>query len=267
MIDTDNVTQNPTATLPRYPAYKDSGVEWLGEIPEHWEVRRIKYLFKEKNIRSKTGIGKLLSLSKYHGIIPRSEITDKVESANSLVNYKLCSEGDLVLNKLQAWNGMLDISKYEGLVSPDYSVYESTILNIDKRYFKYLFKTPLYVAEFSKSSSGIGDGFFRLYTNVFFNIFSILPPLSEQTRIAEFLDRKTADIDKAIAQKERLIELLQERRQVMIHQAVTRGLNPNVPMKDSGIEWIGEIPAHWAVKRVKNIFRLIVDPAPNVLAP
>ncbi len=260
MIDTaETTTTTIQLTRTQYPAYKDSGVEWLGEIPAPWEVKRIKFLFKEKNVRSITGLEELLSLSKYHGVIPRKEITDKVESANSLVNYKTCSKGDLIINKLQAWNGMLDISKFDGIVSPDYSVYQPLIEDINKAYFKYLFRTSLYIAEFTKGSTGIGDGFFRLYTDGFFRIWSILPPLSEQTRIAVFLDQKTAQIDQAIAQKERLIELLNERRQVMIHQAVTRGLAPNVPMKDSGFDWIGEIPAHWEVAKLGYITSKIGD--------
>jgi len=262
-----------TTEIERYPAYKDSGLGWLGELPKHWEVIRIKYLFNEKNERSNTGNEELLSLSKYHGVIPRSTLTDKVESANSLVGYKLCSKGDLILNKLQAWNGMLDISRFDGIVSPDYSVY--SVVNeakVNKHFFKYLFTTSNYISEFTKVSSGIGDGFFRLYSGAFFNIWAILPPFPEQTAIANFLDRKTAQVDTAIRIKERQIELLKERRQILIHKAVTRGLhwdssdermtgldNPKIQssqksqFRHSGVEWIGEIPAQWEVKRLKYL--------------
>lgn len=229
---------------------RDNGVEWIGKIPVSWQVKKIKFIFREKNIRSATGQETLLSLSKYFGLIPRAELTDKDEAANSLVNYKICTTGDLVINKLQAWNGMLDISNYYGLVSPDYAVY-TAIENVDLKYFKYLFQTRIYVDEFAKRSSGIGDGFFRLYTQSFYDIYAIYPPIDEQARISEFLDRKAGQIDKAIAQKEKLIQLLKERRQILIHNAVTKGLNLNAKMKDSGVVWIGAVPEHWQVKRLK----------------
>lgn len=239
-----------------------AGPKPVVSLPDGWTLKKIKFLFKEKNHRSLTGKETLLSLSKYHGLIPRHQLTDKVESANSLVDYKICSVGDLVINKLQAWNGMLDISRYQGIISPDYSVYVPIEKEIDLRYFKYLFQTQSYIDEFAKRSSGIGDGFFRLYTESFYDIYSICPSFETQTCIAQFLDRKTAQIDQAIAKKEKLTELLKERRQVLIQNAVTRGLNPNVKMKDSGVEWIGKVPKHWNLEKVKRIFRLIIDPAP-----
>lgn len=239
--------------LKRYDAYKPSGVEWLGEIPEHWGVEKIKYLFKEINERSFNGEEDLLSVSQYTGVTKKSEEInegDFITNANTLEGYKKVSINDLVSNIMLAWNGSLGFSPYNGITSPAYSVYRLNGIN-NVGFFHYLFRTDLYKAEFKRNSSGVVESRLRLYTEKFFGIPAIHPPFSEQTAIAQFLDTKTALIDKAVALKEKQIELLKERRQAIIHQAVTKGLNPDVPMKDSGIEWIGEMPAHWKISKLK----------------
>jgi type I restriction enzyme, S subunit len=236
--------------------YKDSGIDWIGILPANWELRRFKYLFTEINERSKAGGEDLLSVSQYTGVTKTAEGVSEGElitNASTLEGYKKVREGDLVTNIMLAWNGSLGFSSVNGITSPAYSVYRLQGRN-DKRFFHYLLRSDVYKAEFKRRSSGVIDSRLRLYTDDFFRIFAILPPLEEQTRIAEFFDRKTAQIDKAIAQKERLIELLKERRQILIHNAVTRGLNPNVKMKDSGVEWIGEVPEHWEVVRNSVLF-------------
>ncbi len=241
--------------LKRYDAYKDSGVEWLGEIPEHWEVKRIKYLFKEINERSATGEEDLLSVSQYTGVTKKRDNVDEGElltNAQSLDGYKMVKAGDLVSNIMLAWNGSLGFSIFDGITSPAYSVYRLNT-NFEKNYFHYLFRTDLYKSEFKRNSSGVIESRLRLYTEDFFQITSILPPLLEQTAIARFLDDKTAKIEQAIAIKERQIELLKERQQVLIQRAVTKGLDPDAKMKDSGVEWIGEIPEEWEVKRLAVI--------------
>ncbi len=241
--------------LRRYDAYKDSGVDWLGEIPSHWEVKRIKHLFNEINERSFDGSEDLLSVSQYTGVTNK---TEKLEDGGLLTNaatlegYKKVWEGDLVSNIMLAWNGSLGFSPFNGITSPAYSIYRLKTTDVN-RYFHYLFRTELYKSEFKRNSSGVIESRLRLYTDDFFRIVSVLPPLSEQTAIASFLDRKTALIDQAITIKKQQIELLKERRQILIHKAVTRGLNPNVKMKDSGVEWIGEIPEGWEVKRLKEL--------------
>jgi len=239
----------------KYPSYKDSGLEWLGEIPEHWDVRRIKHLFIEINERSNNGDEVLLSVSQYTGVTKKS---DKVEdgelltTANTLEGYKKVYKGDLVSNIMLAWNGSLGFSFFDGITSPAYSIYRLVGEN-NNRYFHYLLRTDIYKAEFKRNSSGVIDSRLRLYSDDFFRITSILPPKSEQTAIAQFLDRKTVLIDHAIGIKEKQIELLKERRQIQIHKAVTNGLNPDIKMKYSGVNWIGKIPEHWEVKRLKYI--------------
>ena len=239
----------------RYDRYKDSGVEWLGEIPEHWETRRIKYIFNEINERSDDGSEDLLSVSQYTGVTNKS---DKVAEGGMLTNaetlegYKKVTKGDLVSNIMLAWNGSLGFSPFDGITSPAYSIYRIYGDN-DNRYFHYLLRTELYKAEFKRNSSGVIESRLRLYTDDFFNIESILPPLSEQTAIAQFLDDKTTKLEDAINIKEQQISLLKERKQILIHKAVTQGLNPNVKLKASGVDWIGEIPEHWKVKKIKHV--------------
>lgn len=136
-------------TLKPYPAYRDSGVPWLGEIPAHWSVSRIKNTFRETEERNGAGKGTLLSLTRSRGLLPQTEATTKLASAEDLSKYKICRRGQLVMNRMQAWSGMFAVSSHDGLVSPDYSVFR--VCGSDKvAYFEHLFKTPLYVNEFAR---------------------------------------------------------------------------------------------------------------------
>jgi type I restriction enzyme, S subunit len=234
----------------KYEAYKPIEETWIGEVPAHWHVIKSKLLWKEVVDLSNDSSECLLSVSQYSGVKPTVEDS----RSESFIGYKKVREGDLVINIMLAWMGGLGIANYNGIVSPAYAVYRSTS-NIDIRYFHFLYRTSTYLAEFARRSRGVVPSRWRMYTDDFGQVLSLLPPLQEQNAIANFLDHKTAQIDQAIAQKERLIERLQERRQILIQRAVTRGLNPDVPMKDSGVEWIGEIPAHWEVVRSKALFQ------------
>jgi type I restriction enzyme S subunit len=253
MINDKLLMVNRLPEMPKYEVYKDSGVEWLGEIPESWDIKRIKYLFSEINERSNDGEEKLLSVSQYTGITIKSDKLnegDLLTTANTLKGYKKVYVDDLVSNIMLAWNGSLGFSPFNGITSPAYSVYRLKSKN-SSRYFHYLLRTELYKSEYKRNSTGVIESRLRLYTEDFFSLWSILPSCSEQTAIANFLDKKTTQIDKAIAIKEKQIELLKERKQILIQNAVTRGLDKNVPMKDSGVEWIGEIPEHWEIKRLR----------------
>ena len=161
--------------LPKYAAYKDSGVQWLGEIPEHWEIIRIKYLFKEINERSVYGNEELLSVSQYTGVTKKSDKIDDGElltTASTLEGYKKVYKGDLVSNIMLAWNGSLGISPFDGITSPAYSIYRLLGKN-DKRYFHYLLRTEIYKSEFKRNSSGVIESRLRLYTDDFFRILSL----------------------------------------------------------------------------------------------
>lgn len=234
--------------MERYIEYKDSGVKWLGEIPSHWEVRKSKYLWKETFSISGTGDEELLSVSQYDGVTPA-----KGESrSESLIGYKRVSENDLVINIMLAWLGGLGVSKYEGIVSPAYCIYK-LIDNSDPRFLHYLYKTPLYLAEFARHSTGVVPSRWRMYTDDFGQVLTLLPPIGEQKAIANYLDSVTSKIDEAIAQQQKMIDLLNERKQIIINNAVTKGLDPNVKMKPSGVDWIGDIPEHWEIKKLKHL--------------
>ncbi|MEH2121288.1 restriction endonuclease subunit S [Nostoc sp.] len=244
--------------MKRYPKYKYSGIDWIGEIPEHWNVTRLKYLFQEVNERTETGFETLLSMSKKYGLIPQSKLTDKPPSASTLVGYKLCKVGQIVMNKMQAWNGMFAIVSTLGIVSPDYTVFKQR-QKLDNRYYIRLFTMPKMIDIFHQSSKGLGTGFFRLYTDEFNNIFIIYPPLSEQKTIARFLDHKLEQISHFISNKQRLIELLKEQKTAIINRAVTKGINHHASMEPSAIEWLGEIPAHWQQIKIKYVLHKIID--------
>lgn len=243
------------ANLKPYPHYKPSCVEWLGDVPAHWEIRRIKTLFREKDERSSDGHGKLLSLTRSHGLIPQTEASNRIASIEDLSNYKVCRPGTLVMNRMQAWSGMFAVPSQEGLISPDYSVFE-LVSESEVKYFERLFKTSLLVGQFAQRSRGIGSGFNRLYTADFGSIPTIVPPLSEQTAIVRYLDQADERIRRYVSSRERLIELLEEYRQGVIHHAVTRGLDPDVRLKPSGVEWLGDVPEHWEVRRLRSLAKI-----------
>ena len=247
------------AIIPKYQAYKESGVDWLGTIPCGWDIRRIKFIFSEINERSKNGSEELLSVSQYTGVTRKSDKlaeNDLLTNAETLEGYKKVIQGELVSNIMLAWNGSLGFSPFDGIVSPAYSVYRLLGENI-QRYFHYLLRTEVYKAEYKRRSTGVIESRLRLYTDDFFDIRCLLPPVEEQVVIANFLDQKTAQIDEAIAIKEKQITLLKERKQIIIQKAVTQGLNPDVPMKESCVDWIGQIPEHWDLKKMKFIFETI----------
>ena len=242
--------------LPSYPDYKPAGLPWLAQVPAHWEVKRNKYLFRERDARSQTGAEELLTVSQYTGITKRADRRKHTEelltTAASLVGYKLVDRHDLVINIMLAWNGSLGISDFNGIVSPAYCVYKPTSTD-DPRYFHYLFRTPLYKAMYKAVSTGVVDSRLRLYSDKFFALPALLPPLPEQQRIVAFLDGKTRQIARLLRNKRQLIKLLTEQKQALIHRAVTQGLDADAPRKDSGVAWLGEVPAHWEVKRFRTL--------------
>lgn len=246
-------------SFPKYPAYTDSGVEWIGEIPAHWSLQRCKQVFIERDERSETGEEMLLSVSAYTGISPRGEIIndgDFLSRAQSLVGYKICYPNDLVMNIMLAWNRGLGFSNYYGIVSPAYSVFKLLPGNCT-RFLDYLVRSDEAILYYKAFSSGVIDSRLRLYPNIFGSLYYALPPLPEQQAIASFLDRECGKIDGLIAEQERLIALLAEKRQAVISHAVTKGLNPNAPMKDSGIPWIGMVPEGWDVVTAGRVVRVI----------
>lgn len=241
----------------KYDAYKDSGLESFPEIPKNWQLKKLKFLLDEVNIRSETGDETLLSLSKYKGVIPKDSLDERAGSASTLVGYKKVFKHNLVINKMQAVNGLLAVSELEGITSPDYSVYSAKDNSVNIHYIAFLLNQPEYLAEMKKRVTGVMEGFIRLYTDDLYDIKAILPSIKEQNCIVDFLQKKLVEIDQAIAIKEQQIALLNERKQIVIQKAVTQGLDPNVPMKNSGVEWIGQIPEHWECKPSRYAFRAV----------
>lgn len=246
-------------SLPRYPEYKDSGVAWLEETPSHWRIARYKEIFFERDERSVEGKETLLSVSAYTGVSPRSEIIgdgDHLSRAESLEGYKVCYPDDLVMNIMLAWNRGLGFSAYHGIVSPAYCVFKPH-REVNPRFLDYLVRDNRTNLYFKAFSSGVIDSRLRLYPEVFGSLYCGLPSQEEQTAIATFLDRETAKIDGLIAEQEKLIALLAEKCQATISHAVTKGLNPDAPMKDSGVAWLGEVPAHWEAANLKRFAEVI----------
>ena len=236
--------------MERYNEYKDSGVQWLGEIPSHWGLRRTKYVWKETDSRSEFGSEQLLSVSQYDGV--REAQSDS--RSESLKGYKIVKQDELVINIMLAWLGGLGVSKHEGIVSPAYCVYKLQDAQ-NPRFLHYLYRTPMYLAEFARHSTGIVPSRWRMYTDDFGEVLTLLPPIEEQDAMVAYLDTATAKIDEAIAQQQKMIGLLNERKQIIINNAVTKGLNPDAPMKDSGVEWIGEICKNWRMYRLKHLLK------------
>ncbi|ENZ3705967.1 restriction endonuclease subunit S [Serratia marcescens] len=238
-----------------YPEYKDSGVEWLGDIPGHWKTISISRLFSRIK---RTGYTEkeLLSVYRDYGVIPKSSRDDNNNKpSEDLSPYQLVQPNDLVMNKMKAWQGSIAISEYEGIVSPAYFVYQpnnSLFELAHPKYAHYLLRNPIYVTQYLSRSKGIRVNQWDLDPDEFRNIELLLPSKVEQEKIYNFLDHETAKIDNLIDKQQQLIELLKEKRQAVISHAVTKGLNPDVPMKDSGIEWLGEVPEHWIVRRLKH---------------
>ena len=235
-----------------YPEYKDSGVLWLGKIPAHWPEKRAKYYFKEVDERSQTGGEEMLSVSHITGVTPRSQKNVTMFKAESNVGQKLCQPGDLVINTMWAWMSALGVSNHAGIVSPAYGVYRPRAnQDFDSYYLDHLLRIEGYRSEYICRSTGIRSSRLRLYPDKFLSMRVVCPPLDEQQTIAQFLKAQDRLFRKFIRNKRRLIALLKEQKQNIINQVVTRGLDPNAKFKPSGVEWIGAIPEHWEVRRLK----------------
>jgi len=243
------------ADLKPYSDYMESGLPWLGKIPNHWEVKRAKSIFQRVDIRSKTGQEELLTVSSARGIVPRKTANVTMFKAESYLGYKLCWPGDLVINSLWAWAGGLGVSKHHGIISSAYGVY---------RIREDAPMLPAFIHEVARSSSfnwelkvrskGVWISRLQLTDISFLDAPMHVPPVAEQNAIVRFLDWANGRLDRAIRAKRKVIALLNEQKQAIIHRAVTRGLDPSVPLKHSGVPWLADVPAHWSVMPLKHAF-------------
>ncbi|WP_180073382.1 MULTISPECIES: restriction endonuclease subunit S [unclassified Acinetobacter] len=240
-----------------YAEYKDSGVEWLGEIPTHWDVQPTKRFFRLiAEPAPENNDYELLSVYTEIGVKPRKELEQKGNKASTTDGYWLVKKGDIVVNKLLAWMGAVGYSEYEGVTSPAYDILRPT-KKLNPKFYHYLFRTKIANMEFKRWSRGIMEMRLRLYFDELGRITMPFPTFKEQNEIVNFLDHETAKIDHLIEKQQQLIELLKEKRQAVISHAVTKGLDPNVPMKDSGVEWLGEVPEHWGFWKFAHIAPII----------
>ena len=245
-----------TATLEPYPDYKPSGVGWLGDVPAHWGVRRAKFFYREVDERSSTGSEELMPVSHKTGVTPRKQnVTMFIAESN--VGYKVCRPGDIVINTMWAYMAALGVARQDGLVSPSYGVYRPlNQQNLHYDYIDFLLRTEAYRTAYLILSTGITASRLRLYPESFLGIPLLYCPLAEQIAIVNYLDYVDQRIHRYIDGKHRFIGLLEEQRRAVIHRAVTRGLDPNVRLKPSGIDWLGEVPAHWETRRLKTLCKM-----------
>ena len=214
------ITQAVTKGIRGDRPMKKSGIEWIGSCPANWTIIRIKWLLEEGKDRSTEGTEEPLSMSQKYGILPTKEMDIVPNMASSFVGAKLVHKGDLVFNKLKAHLGVFAVSDYDGLVSPDYAVYRTTSL-ANAKYLEYLFKTPQYISEFKKKSTGIAAGLTRLYTEGLYSIFCALPPIEEQQEIVSYLQGETVAMDVLIQKKEQFLAELETYKKSLIYEYVT----------------------------------------------
>ena len=239
---------------------KDSGIEWIGEIPQAWDVRKGKYLFAQRNDRGNNVKLQLLSPTQNYGVIPQDEYERlsgmsavKLNENINLKALRTIHKGDYCIS-LRSFQGGFEYSMNEGVISPAYQVFYPTV-KISGGYYKYLFKDKSFISVINSYAMSLRDGK-NISFEQFGNTVIPVPPLAEQERIAEFLDDKCAEVDALAGEIKEQIATLEEYKRSVITEAVTKGLDASVPMKDSGIEWIGEIPQAWGIGRIGSYYSL-----------
>ncbi|WP_404376940.1 restriction endonuclease subunit S [Vreelandella aquamarina] len=244
---------NIAATFAKYHTTINSGTAWLGDIPADWGIKKMKFLFRDHSQKEMPN-AELLSVTQNQGVVPRTLVESRmVMPSGNLKSFKFIEKGDFAIS-LRSFEGGLEYCHHDGIISPAYTVLKRKSENLLPAYYRYLFKSAAFISELQTSIVGIREGKNISFEELSYSLMPV-PGLNEQRAIASFLDNKCAKIDEAVRIKEAQIKLLRERRQILIQQAVTRGLNPDAPMKDSGIDWIGEIPAHWEVLKLRNMGR------------
>lgn len=236
----------------KYSEYKDSGVKWIGDIPKHWEVKKMRNLISMTSVKNHPN-ETLLSVVREQGVIVRDIEADDNHNfiPEDLSGYKLIEEGQFVINKMKAWQGSYAVSDYRGIVSPAY--YTCDLRLAYKTFFNVAIRSCAYVPFFTQYSKGIRVGQWDLSPVGLKEIPFFLPPLAEQRAIVSYLDSKVGQIDTYVAKQTQQIELLKELKQAVIANAVTKGIDNKAKLKQTGISWIGHVPQHWEQCRLKNV--------------
>ena len=233
---------------------KDSGLQWVGKIPETWEMSKVK-LHMQLSSAQNPGGATILSLYREYGVIPKDSRDDNHNvTSKDTSKYKYVRVGDFAINKMKAWQGSLAVSEYEGVVSPAYYVYRFSGKEIFRKFFHYLIRSQTYAQEFRRLSTGIREGQWDLSSQDFERTKIPFPPLPEQEAIAAFLDSVTGKIDDLRGKLKREIDRLEDYKKSAITEAVCHGLNPKAKMKDSGIPWVGKVPEGWKEQRISKLY-------------
>jgi type I restriction enzyme, S subunit len=236
-----------------YTCYKPTNSPWVGDVPEHWGVHNLRALVKRRNERNRPKLP-LLSVARERGVFVRS-LTDEDENHNAipedLRNYKVAPRGSLVINKMKAWQGSMGIAPCDGIVSPAYFVFDLSILS--PTYGQALLRSKPYIAHFAQASDGVRIGQWDLSIAGMNEIPVVVPSEAEQELIARFITYASLRIDKTIHAKRRMIVLLDEHKQTIANEALTRGVDPGIPLQDSGIPWLGQVPGHWKIVPLKSV--------------
>lgn len=245
-----------TDNLCPYTEYKEFGLPWLGRIPKHWEIRRSKYLFDCVDVRSSTGEEELLTVSAENGVVPRNTMKVTMFEAESYIGHKLCWPKDLVINSLWAWARGLGITKHHGIVSSAYGVYrlQKGFENY-ANFIHHFVRSAAFHWELRVRSKGVWTSRLQLTDDAFLGAPILLPSQPEADKIVRFLATIEDRINRFIRNRRQLIAVLNEQKQAIINQAVTRGLDPDVPLKPSGIEWLGNIPKDWEIASFGRFLR------------
>lgn len=233
---------------------KDSGLQWVGKIPETWEMSKVK-LHMQLSSAQNPGGATILSLYREYGVIPKDSRDDNHNvTSKDTSKYKYVRVGDFAINKMKAWQGSLAVSEYEGVVSPAYYVYRFSGKEIFRKFFHYLIRSQTYAQEFRRLSTGIREGQWDLSSQDFERTKIPFPPLPEQEAIAAFLDSATEKIDALRGKLKREIDRLEDYKKSAITKAVCHGLDPKAKMKDSGIPWVGKVPEGWKEQRISKLY-------------
>jgi len=243
-------------SLPRYSEYKETNIDSLGKVPSHWHEAKFRHAFQESGERIESDVfGVMLSVSGYRGIeVKEYDDENRRRSDEDLIGYRIVRPGQLVVNTMWLNYAGLGVSDHEGHVSPAYRAYWIS-KDFHRRFVHHMMRSELFVRGYTKYLTGVRPNSLQMSREDLMQFRILKPPYEEQVAIAAFLDRETAKIDALIAEQERLLELLAEKRQAVISHAVTKGLNPDAAMKDSGVAWLGEVPAHWRVAPLGAITR------------
>lgn len=241
--------------LKPYADYKDSGLPWLGPVPAHWQVRRIKTALKEVDRRSTAGVEPLLSLRMQVGLVDHHALGGRPIPPSALVGYKRVLPGEIVMNRMRASSGLFAAATSDGLVSPDYAIFRPAD-SMNVAYAVQLFKTPAMRTVFRLESTGLGtgeSGFLRLYSDQFMRLAIPMPTAAEQAAIVRFLAWVNGKLDRAIRAKHKVIALLMEQRQATVQRLVLQGRDSLCRAKSTGVEWLGDVPEHWEVRPLKAV--------------